>query len=38
MATIKGYNDWSNINWANQSYDEFCDILEDCYGLEIKRK
>lgn len=30
--------DKSRIDWNNQSYDEFCDILEDAHGIEIKRK
>ena len=28
----------SEIDWKNQSYDEFCDILEDVNGREIKRR
>jgi len=29
---------WNNeIDWKNQSYDEFCDILEDTYGVDIPR-
>ena len=30
--------DKSKIDWDNQSYDEFCDILEDVHGIEIKRE
>ena len=34
MANL-GWKD--NIDWDNQSYDEFCDILEDVYNIEIPR-
>ena len=36
MADFLG-SEISKIDWKNQSYDEFCDILEDINGREIKR-
>lgn len=35
MATLN-YS-YDSIEWDNQSYDEFCDILEDVHGVEIPR-